>query len=74
MQKILDLKGKIIVDTGWHKISDQIDKLTEAIDQISLENRKLVITKNANSILEERIKNLEKNRPLESSTAKGIEI
>ena len=74
MQKILDLKGKIIVDTGWHKISDQIDKLTEAIDQISLENRKLVITKNANNILEERIKNLEKNRPLESSTAEGIEI
>ena len=74
MQKILDLKGKIIVDTGWHKISDQIDKLTEAIDQISLENRKLVITKNANNILEERIKNLEKNRPLESSIAEGIEI
>ena len=62
MQKILDLKGKVIVDTGLHKISDQIDKLTEAIDQISLENRKLVITKNANFILEERIKNLEKNR------------
>ena len=74
MQKILDLKGKVIVDTGLHKISDQIDKLTEAIDQISLENRKLVITKNANNILEERIKNLEKNRPLESSIAEGIEI
>ena len=62
MQKILDLKGKVIVDTGLHKISNQIDKLTEAVDQISLENRKLVITKNENSILEERIKNLEKNR------------
>ena len=62
MQKILDLKGKVIVETGLHKISDQIDKLTEAVDQISIENRKLVITKNANSILEERIKNLEKNR------------
>ena len=61
MQKILDLKGKVIVDTGLHKISDQIDKLTEATEQISLENRKLVITKNANSISEERIKNLEKN-------------
>ena len=74
MQKILDLKGKVIVDTGLHKISDQIDKLTEATEQISLENRKLVITKNANSILEERIKNLEKNRRLESSIAEGIEI
>ena len=62
MQKILDLKGRVIVETGLHKISDQIDKLTEAVDQISIENRKLVITKNANSILEERIKNLEKNR------------
>ena len=74
MQKILDLKGKVIVDTGLHKIFDQIDKLTEATEQISLENRKLVITKNANSILEERRKNLEKNRRLESSIAKGIEI
>ena len=74
MQKILDLKGKVIVDTGLHKISDQIDKLTEATEQISLENRKLVITKNANSILEQRIKNLEKNRRLESSIAEGIEI
>ena len=74
MQKILDLKGKVIVDTGLHKISDQIDKLTEATEQISLENRKLVITKNANSILEERIKNLERNRRLDSSIAEGIEI
>ena len=39
-------------------------KLTEAIDQISLESRKLarklVITKNVNSMLEEKIINLEK--------------
>ena len=42
------------------KISYQIDKLAEAIDQISLGNRKLAITKNANSMLEERIKILEK--------------
>ena len=49
-----------------HKLSDQIHKLTEAIDQISAENRKLtselVITKNVNSRLEERIINLEKNQ------------
>ena len=41
MQKILDLKGKVIVDTDLQKLSDQIHELTEAIDQISVENRKL---------------------------------
>ena len=50
VQKILDLKGKVIVDIDLHKLSDQIQKLTEAIDQVSLENSKfiieLVITKN----------------------------
>ena len=64
VQKIIDLKEKVIVDTDFHKLSDQIHKLTEAIDQISAENRKLtselVITKNVNSRLEEKIINLEK--------------
>ena len=64
LQKILDLKGKVIVGTNLHKLSNQICKLTEARDKISLENRKLaselVITKNVNSRLEERIINLEK--------------
>ena len=32
---------KVIFDTDLHKLSDQIHKLTEAIDHISLENRKL---------------------------------
>ena len=62
MQRILDLKGKVIVDTDLDKLSDQVHKLTEKIDQISAENRKLiselVITKNVNSRLEERIINL----------------
>ena len=66
VQKILDLKGKVIVNTDLHKLSDEIYKLTNAVDQISLENRKLtselVITKNVNSRLEERIINLEKNQ------------
>ena len=66
VQKILDLNGKVIVDTDLHKLSDHIHKLTEAIDQISAENMKLtselVITKNVNSRLEERIINLEKNQ------------
>ena len=50
MQKILDLKGKVIVDVDLHKLSDQISKLAAAVDQISLKNRKLrselVITQN----------------------------
>ena len=50
---ILDPKGKVIVDTDLHKLSNQIHKLREVIDQILLENRKLtsepVITENVNS-------------------------
>ena len=76
VQKILDLKGKVIVDTDLHKLSDQIHKLTQTIDQISLENRKLtselVIRKNVNSRLEKRIINLKKIRPNGSSIAEGI--
>ena len=62
VQKIFDLKGKVIVDVDLHKLSDQISKLKWATPQISLENRKLrselVITQNVNSRLEEKI-NLE---------------
>ena len=50
VQKILYLRGKVIVDTDLNKLSSQIYKLTEAIEQISSENR-----------LEKRIINLEKN-------------
>ena len=61
VQKISDVKGKVIVDTDLHKLSNQIYKLTEGIDPGSLENRKLtselVITKNVSSRLEERIIN-----------------
>ena len=63
MQKILYLKGNV---TALHKLSDQIYKLTEAIDQISLENRKLttelVITKNVNSRSRESIITWEKHQ------------
>ena len=54
VQKILDLKGKVIVDTDLRKLSDQICKLTEAIDQVSLEKNKLtselVITKSEKQV------------------------
>ena len=56
----------LLIHIFLHKLSSQIHKLTEAIDQISLENRKLtselVTTKNVNSRLEKRIINLEKNQ------------
>ena len=41
VQKILDLKGKVIVNTDLYKLSNQISKLTETIDQNELENKKL---------------------------------
>ena len=41
VQKILDLKGRVVVDADLHKLSDQISKLKEIIDQISLENMKI---------------------------------
>ena len=66
MQDIIDLKGKDIIDTDLDKLSDQTHKLTKAIDQISLENKKLTselsITKKVNSRLEEMIINLENNQ------------
>ena len=43
VQKILHLKGKVIVYTDLHKVSDQIHKFTEAIVQISSGNGKLII-------------------------------
>ena len=59
VQKILDLKGKVIVDTDLHKLSDQIHKLTEMIDQISAENRKLTseLSGIPNSICDEDLEN-----------------
>ena len=60
------MKRKVIFDIELHKLSDQICKLTKAIDQVSLESRKLTseltITKNVSSMLEERIINLEKHQ------------
>ena len=41
VQKILDLKGKVIVNADLYKLSNQISRLTETIDQNELENKKL---------------------------------
>ena len=65
VQQMLDLKGKVIVNTDLHNLSHQIHKLTKVIDKISSENRKLTgelsITKNVNSRLDKGIINLGKN-------------
>ena len=69
-----------IVNANLHKLSDQIFKLTEAVDQISLKNRKLrnelVIKQNVNTRLEEKMINLEKNLAEEEqySRKKKVEV
>ena len=57
VQKFLDLKGIVVVDTDLHKLFEKIEKLTESMNQIVAENNRLqsdiVIVKNVNCKLEE---------------------
>ena len=66
LQKILDVKGKVVVDADLHKLCEMIEKLTESINQIVAENKKLqsdiVIVKNVNHKLEGKIVYLEKKQ------------
>ena len=59
VQKILDLNGKLDVDVGLHKLCEQSPKLTEHVNEIVAENKKLqcdlVIAQNINHRLEEKI-------------------
>ena len=65
IQKILDLKGKFIIDADLHKLCEKIERLTESMNQIVAENKKLqsdiAIVKNVNRKLEDKIVYLEKN-------------
>ena len=65
VRKILDFKGKIVVDADLNKFCEKIERLTESMNQIVAENKKLqsdtVIMKNVNRKLEEKIVYLEKN-------------
>ena len=39
LQKILDLKGKVVVDADLHELCEKIDnKLTESMNEIGAEN------------------------------------
>ena len=56
---MVDLKGKVVVDADLHKLCKKIDKLKESMNEIVAENKKLqrdlVIVKNINHKLEEKI-------------------
>ena len=66
VQKILDLKGKVVVDANLHKLCEKIERLTESMNQIVAENKKLqsdiAMVNNVNHKLEEKIVLLEKNQ------------
>ena len=66
VQKILDLKGKVVIDADMHKLCEKIERLTETMNQIVVENKKLqsdiAVVKNVNRKLEDKIVYLEKNQ------------
>ena len=70
IQKILDLKGKVVIDADLHKLCEKIERLTKSMNQIVAENKKLQsdigIMKNVNRELEDKIVYLEKK------SAKGL--
>ena len=70
IQKILDLKGKVVIDADLHKLCEKIERLSKSMNQIVAENKKLqsdiAIMKNVNRELEDKIVYLEKK------SAKGL--
>ena len=66
VQKIITLKGKVIVDSDISNLCNQISKLNDTISQLHSTNEKitsdLLVVKNVNAKLEERIISLEKSQ------------
>ena len=65
VQKIIALKGKVIVDSDISNLCNQISKLNDTISQLHSTNEKisdLTVVKNVNAKLEERIISLEKSQ------------
>ena len=66
VQKILDLKGKVVIDADMHKLREKIERLTETMNKIVAENKKLqsdrAIVRNVNCKLEDKIVYPEKNQ------------
>ena len=61
VQKILDLKRKVVVDADLHELCEKIDKLTESMNGVVAENKKLLV-KDINPELGEKIVYLEKKQ------------
>ena len=65
VQKIIALKGKVIVDADISNLCSQISKLNDKISQLHSTKEKirseLAVVKNLNTKLEEQIISLEKN-------------
>ena len=66
VQKIIALKGKVIMDSDISNLCNQISKLNDTISQLHSTNEKirsdLTVVKNVNAKLEERIISLEKSQ------------
>ena len=64
VEKIEKMKGKVIFESHVKDLCDHIEKLIESLNQVTAANEKisseLVIVKNVNVNLENRIVNLEK--------------
>ena len=66
VQKIIALKGKVIVDSDIPNLCNQISKLNDTIFQLHSTNKKitsdLLVVKNVNAKLEEQIISLKKSQ------------
>ena len=64
VEQIAKMKGKVIFDSYVKDLCNQIEKLTESLNQVTAANEKitseLVIVRNVNVNLENQIVNLEK--------------
>ena len=75
VQQIINLRGKVIVESGLRNLCDQISNLSETITKLATTNQQinseLAIVKMVNSKLEKRVIDLEKSRPSRNSIAEG---
>ena len=80
VQQIINLRGKVIVDSDLRNLCDQSSNLSETITKLATANQqinsKLAIVKMVNSKLEKRMTDLEKNqaKPEQYSRRNNVEF